>query len=82
MGLQMAVIAYQTLLTQVTPRESRGAMIGLFGTVTGVMGGIAPTLGAYLRDDFGSTAPFWTALVAGLAMAVFLQKVRRIEFDV
>ena len=48
MGLQMAVIAYQTLLTQVTPRESRGAMIGLFGTVTGVMGGIAPTVGAGL----------------------------------
>ena len=75
MGLQMSIIAYQTLLTQVTPRVSRGAIVGLVGTVTGVVGGIAPTVGAYLRDGFGSTAPFWIALIAGLAMAVFLQKV-------
>jgi DHA1 family putative efflux transporter-like MFS transporter len=75
MGLQMAIIAYQTLLTQVTPRESRGAIVGLVGTVTGVVGGVAPTVGAYLRDDLGSTAPFWIALLAGLVMAMFLQKV-------
>jgi hypothetical protein len=31
-------------------------------------------VGAYLRDDFGSAAPFWLALLAGLAMAVFLRK--------
>jgi len=74
MGLQMAIIAHQTLLTQLTPRASRGAIVGLFGTVTGVIGGVAPTVGAYLRDDFGSTAPFWIALIAGLDMAVFLQK--------
>jgi len=74
MGLQMSIVAYQTLLTQVTPRASRGAILGLFGTVTGVVGGVAPTVGAYLRDDFGSAAPFWIALIAGLAMAVFLQK--------
>jgi len=75
MGLQMAIIAYNTLLTQVTPSDSRGAITGLIGTVTGVVGGIAPTLGAYLRDSFGSTAPFWIALLAGVIMAVFLQKV-------
>ena len=75
MGLQIAIIAYQTLLTQITPRESRGAIIGLVGTVTGIIGGVAPTVGAYLRDGFGSTAPFWIALLAGLAMAGVLQKV-------
>jgi MFS family permease len=75
MGLQMAVIAYQTLLTQITPRESRAAIVGLVGTVTGIIGGVAPTVGAYLRDGFGSTAPFWIALLAGLAMAGVLQKV-------
>jgi DHA1 family multidrug resistance protein-like MFS transporter len=79
MGLQMAIIAYNTLLTQVTPRDSRGAIVGLIGTVTGVIGGIAPTVGAYLRDGFGSVAPFWIALLAGLAMAAFLQKVSTAE---
>jgi MFS family permease len=79
MGLQMAIIAYNTLLTQVTPRESRGAITGLIGTVTGVIGGIAPTVGAYLRDGFGSTAPFWIALIAGLAMTASLQKVSATE---
>jgi len=43
--------------------------------VTGIIGGVAPTVGAYLRDSFGSMAPFWIALLAGLVMAVFLQKV-------
>jgi MFS family permease len=75
MGLQMAIIAYQTLLTQVTPHASRGAIVGLVGTVTGIIGGVAPTVGAYLRDGFGSTAPFWIALIAGLAMTASLQKV-------
>ena len=75
MGLQIALIAYNTLLAQVTSRESRGAIIGLVGTVTGIIGGVAPTVGAYLRDSFGSMAPFWIALLAGLVMAVFLQKV-------
>ena len=75
MGLQMAIIAYNTLLTQVTPRASRGAIVGLVGTVTGVMGGVAPTVGAYLRGGFGSAAPFWVALIAGLVMVAFLQKV-------
>jgi MFS family permease len=79
MGLQIAIIAYNTLLTQVTPRESRGAITGLIGTVTGVIGGIAPTVGAYLRDGFGSTAPFWIALIAGLAMTASLQKVSATE---
>jgi predicted MFS family arabinose efflux permease len=76
MGLQMAIIAYNTLLTQVTPSDSRGTTTGLIGTVTGVIGGIAPTVGAYLRTGFGSTAPFWIALLAGLVMAVALQKQR------
>jgi DHA1 family multidrug resistance protein-like MFS transporter len=79
MGLQMAIIAYNTLLTQVTPSDSRGAITGLIGTVTGVIGGIAPTMGAYLRDGFGSTAPFWMALLAGLAMTASLQKVSATE---
>lgn len=75
MGLQMAIIGYDTLLTQVTPSESRGAIVGFIGSVTGVIGGIAPTVGAYLRAGFGSTAPFWIALIAGCIMAVTLQKV-------
>lgn len=75
MGLQMAIIGYDTLLTQVTPSESRGALVGFIGSVTGVIGGIAPTAGAYLRAGFGTTAPFWIALVTGFIMAVTLQKV-------
>ena len=54
MGLQMAVIAYNTLLTQVVPRAYRGAIVGLVGTVTGVTGGVAPTVGlsaGWLRLD-------------------------------
>jgi len=75
MGLQVGVVAYNTLLTQVTSQQSRGTLIGLFGTITGLVSAVAPTVGAYLRTHFGSAAPFWATLGLGLAVALSLRKV-------
>jgi MFS family permease len=70
MGLQVAIIAYSTLLTRMAPERSRGVVVGAFGTIVGVIAGVAPTMGAYLRSALGSDAPFWAALGLGVAVAL------------
>jgi hypothetical protein len=74
-GLQVSIIAYNSLLAQVAPPHSRARFIGLFGTITGLVSTIVPTLGALLRESFGSEAPFWGAIVLGLATSLSLRKV-------
>lgn len=68
----LAFVAYSTLLTRLAPDRSRGVMVGIFGTIVGVVAGVAPTVGAYLRSAFGSAAPFWVALGLGIAVALLV----------
>ncbi|MBC7265116.1 MAG: MFS transporter [Chloroflexi bacterium] len=75
-GLQMGIVAYSTLLTQIATGRSRGTLVGLFGTITGLIAALAPTVGTYLRVHFGSAAPFWAALGLGFAVSLLLGKVR------
>jgi len=75
MGLQMGAVAYDALLTQAASVGSRGAFVGLLGTITGLTSAVAPALGAHLRVGFGSVAPFWTALGLGMATALSLSRV-------
>lgn len=75
-GLKVGFVAYDALLSQLTPR-SRGAIVGLFGTVTGGIGALGPLSGTYLRMIFGSAAPFWAALGLGLGMAFSLRSVSK-----
>lgn len=75
-SLQMGVVSYSTLLTQIATGQSRGTLIGLFGTITGLIATLAPTVGTYLRVRFGSAAPFWAALGFGLVASLLLRKVR------
>ena len=75
MGLQMGSVAYDALLTQAASTGSRGALLGLLGTITGLASAVAPALGAHLRVSFGSAAPFWAALGLGVATALSLLRV-------
>ena len=75
MGLQMGSVAYDALVTQAASAGSRGAFVGLLGTITGLTSAAAPAFGAYLRGSFGSTAPFWAALGLGTATALSLSRV-------
>jgi MFS family permease len=74
--MQMGFIAYETLLSDVTTPRTRGRMVGLFGTVTGLVSAGAPTLGAWLREYTGSVSPFWAALLFAVVTAALLIRVQ------
>lgn len=71
-GMQLSFIAYQTALAEQAGDESRGSVVGLVGTVTGVVAATGPTLGAWLRGTFGSAGPFWAVLLLSLLIAGLL----------
>ncbi|MDY7041132.1 MAG: MFS transporter, partial [Chloroflexota bacterium] len=72
MFMQMGFIAYETLLSDVTTSRTRGTVVGLFGTVTGLVSAGAPALGAWLREYTGPISPFWAALGFAVVTAALL----------
>jgi predicted MFS family arabinose efflux permease len=74
-GMQLSFIAYQTILAEQAGEESRGSMVGLVGTVTGLVAAAGPTLGAWLREAFGSVGPFWAALLLSVPVVALLSRV-------
>jgi len=57
---------WQALVTGVAPVESRGSILGLMGTITGLVTTPAPVLGGYLYEAFSPRAPFLLSFVLGL----------------
>ncbi len=72
-GMQLSFIAYQTTLSEQASDEWRGSVVGLAGTVTGLVAAAGPMLGAWLRQAFGSVGPFWGALLLSLLVVRLLQ---------
>ena len=73
---QSCYIAYGSLLADITHRQSRGLVIGFIGTCTGLIGSIGPSLGGYLKFQFGPSSPFWTGLIFALITSLLLIKVK------
>jgi len=64
---------WQTLVTEVAPIETRGSILGLMGTVTGLLTTPAPVLGGYLYDVFSPQMPFLLSFILGiLGCIIFL----------
>lgn len=76
MLMQMGFVAYETMLSDVTTPRTRGTVVGLFGTVTGLVSAGAPTLGAWLREYMNSISPFCAALLFAMITAAFLIRMR------
>jgi len=71
---------WQTLVTEVAPFETRGSILGLMGTVTGLVTTPAPVLGGYLYDVFSPRAPFLLSFIVGIiGCIIFLFWVREPE---
>ena len=79
-GMQLSFIAYQTALSEQTDDESRGSVVGLAGTVTGLVAAVGPMLGAWLREGFGSVGPFWGVLLLSLLVVGLLQRGESLRF--
>jgi len=72
---QSCYIAYGSLLAEITHQQSRGLVIGFIGTCTGLIGSVGPSLGGYLRIQFGSSSPFWAGLIFALLTSLLLIKI-------
>jgi MFS family permease len=72
-GMQLSFIAYETTLSEQAGDESRGSVVGLVGTATGLVAAVGPLLGAWLRGALGSAGPFWGALLLSLLVVGLLQ---------
>ncbi len=71
---------WQALVTGIAPVGSRGSILGLMGTVTGLVTTPAPVLGGYLYERFSPQAPFLLSFILGLVGCfVFLVWVKEPE---
>jgi MFS family permease len=78
-GGPVAHVAYNAILTGVIEGRRRGAFLGLMGTLSGLIGSPTSRIAAELRALWGTTAPFWAALIlaAILALALSIEGLRR-----
>ncbi len=73
---QSCQIAYGSFLADITHQQSRGLVIGFIGTCTGLIGSIGPSLGGYLKIQFGPQSPFWAGLIFALITPILLIKAK------
>jgi len=73
---QSCYIAYGSFLADITHQQSRGLVIGFIGTFTGLIGSIGPSLGGYLKLQFGPSSPFWAGLIFALITSLLLIKIK------
>ena len=73
---QSCYIAYGSFLADITHRQSRGLVIGFIGTCTGLIGSIGPSLGGYLKFQFGPLSPFWAGLIFALITSLLIIKIK------
>ena len=57
---------WQALVTGVTSLETRGSVLGLMGTITGIITTPAPLIGGYLYETVSPKAPFLLNSVLGV----------------
>ena len=71
---------WQALVTGIVPMDSRGSILGLMGTITGIVTTPAPVLGGYLYEKFSPEAPFLLSFVLGfIGCLIFLVWVKEPE---
>lgn len=74
---EAAFIALQTLQAEITTRETRTSVFGIIATTTGVIGGLGPTLGAWLITLGGNPMPFIAAGAMGLLAILAAWPIRK-----
>lgn len=64
---------WQALVTDVAPAHLRGSVLGLVGTVTGLISTPAPLVGGYLYENISPESPFFASFIFGmLGLVIFI----------
>jgi MFS family permease len=69
-----ANICYQIQLTSVGPDAHRSSLVGIFGSVSGIISATGPLLGSFLVARAGAGTPFYGALIFSLLAVLFFRK--------
>jgi PPP family 3-phenylpropionic acid transporter len=76
----MSIIRYSvgvSLISDRVPYKERGTLLGMINLTYGIGGIIAPTLGGFVADHFGSIFTFLLAFgINGLALLIFIMALR------
>jgi MFS family permease len=73
---QSCYIAYDSFLADISHQQSRGLVIGFIGTCTGLIGSLGPSLGGYLKTQWGAQSPFWAGLIFALITLLLLTQIK------
>lgn len=57
---------WQALVTEIAPLHIRGSVLGLMGTITGILTTPAPILGGYIYDNISPQTMFLTSFIIGI----------------
>jgi MFS family permease len=57
---------WNALVNEVAPADYRGSVLGMMGTMTGLIVTPAPMLGGYLYENFSPQTPFYASLALGI----------------
>jgi predicted MFS family arabinose efflux permease len=73
---QSCYIAYDSFLADISHQQSRGLVIGFIGTCTGLISSLGPSLGGYLKTQWGAQSPFWAGLIFALITLLLLTQIK------
>jgi len=76
---QFAHVSFMVGMSTFGDDSTRGTLIGLMSSVSGMLGSFSPSLGAYLMKRMGYTGPFDAGLVMALLTAVVILKLNGIK---
>ena len=72
--------AWQAMVADLVPREKRGTVMGIIGTVTGLVAAPSSWIGGFIWENFTPQTPYYVSLVLGLiATAIFAVWVKEPE---
>jgi MFS family permease len=70
--LQVAIIAHDTLRTELVEGQGRGLALGILGAVTGAVAALGPPAAGWLQARMGALTPFWMTYLAAAALLLLL----------
>ncbi len=74
--LQLSYIAHDTIMSEVTDIRTRSTVVGVFFTIPGLFGALAPLIGSRLITPFGSASPFILGMFFAVITVILLALVK------
>lgn len=74
--LQLSYIAHDTIMSEVTDIRTRSTVVGVFFTIPGLCGALAPLIGSRLIAPFGPTSPFVMGMIFAVITVILLAFVK------